>query len=274
MLRWFPQKSASLPVGIASSGLFIGFGTGSLLMSFFVPTSIQTTADMFNGFLIFGILAIVAFLVWIAVGKDHPRISPEERRKVEKMKLGEGLKHTLNSRNAYAYPIIGFFIGGITLVTSAFLNQLYPGNEGGYVSGLLLYGCAIGAFVAPFIAKRIGLKKVAQSTIVGAIFFWLVMFAFNSCGISWLLIISVAFLFGVCLQTSWPLALYSQETEEGVSEANAGIAASLYISISNIGAAVLPVLFPLLFKTNLSNFVAILVGLILCTAPWGIVKRK
>jgi hypothetical protein len=33
----------------------------------------------------------------------------------------------------------------------------------------------------------------------------------------------------------------SQETEEGVTDANVGIAASLYISISNIGAAVLPV---------------------------------
>jgi hypothetical protein len=52
------------------------------------------------------------------------------------------------------------------------------------------------------------------------------------------------FLFGFCLETSWPLALYSQETEEGVSEANVGIAASLCISISNAGAAVLAVLIP------------------------------
>jgi hypothetical protein len=86
--------------------------------------------------------------------------------------------------------------------------------------------------------------------------------------------IPVAFLFGVCFQASWPLALYSQETEEGVTDSNVGIAASLYVSISNIGAAVLPVIFPLLFKDVLQNFIAILIGLIICVLLWGVVKRK
>jgi len=274
MLRWFPKKAASLAVGIASSGLFIGFGTGSLFMPLLVPTSIQRTSDMFNGFLIFGILAIVAFFIWILVAKDHPPQPPENRLEVEKMKFYEGVKHVLDSKNAYVYPIVGFFIVGMTLVVTAFMNQLYPGKEGGYIAGLLLYGCAIGAFEAPFILKRIGLKKLTIATVLGAIIFWLMMLASNSYGVSWLFIVLMAFLFGFCLEASWPLALYCQETEEGVSEANVGIAASLYISISNIGAAVLPVLFPLLFKTNLLNFIAILGGLIFCVALWAVVKRK
>jgi VIT1/CCC1 family predicted Fe2+/Mn2+ transporter len=86
--------------------------------------------------------------------------------------------------------------------------------------------------------------------------------------------VPIAFLFGVCFQASWPLALYSQETEEGVNEANVGIAASLYISISNIGAAVLPVVFPLLFPDSLTNFIAITIGLLICLLIWGVVKRK
>jgi MFS family permease len=274
MLRWFPKKAASLAVGIASSGLFIGFGTGSLLMPLLVPTSIQKTSDMFNGFLIFGILAIVAFFIWIFVAKDHPVHAPEKRVEAEKMKFYEGVKHVLDSKNAYVYPIVGFFIVGLTLVVTAFMNQLYPGKQGGYIAGLLLYGCAIGAFEAPFILKRVGLKKLTIATVLGAIIFWFAIFASNSYGVSWLFIILMAFLFGFCLEASWPLALYCQETEEGVSEANVGIAASLYISISNIGAAVLPVLFPLLFKTNLLNFVAILGGLIFCVALWAVVKRK
>ena len=72
--------------------------------------------------------------------------------------------------------------------------------------------------------------------------------------ITWLLLVFVAFLFGACFQASWPLALYSQETEKGVTEANVGIAASLYISVSNIGAAVLPVIFPILFPTEIATF--------------------
>ena len=270
MFRWFPHKQASLPVGIVASGLFIGFGTGSLVMPILVDAYDKST-----GFLIFGIIAIIAFFIWIIVAKDHPQTPPEERIKVEKMKFAEGMKKVFSSKNAYVYPFIGFFIVGITLVISAFLHQLYPGEKGGYIAGLLLYGCAIGAFAAPFIAKKVGLKKVTLSVIIGAVIFWLIVFSLNNYyNASWLLIVPIAFLFGVCFQASWPLALYSQETEEGVTDANVGIAASLYISISNIGAAVLPVVFPLIFTTTISNFIAITVGLIICILLWAIVKRK
>jgi MFS family permease len=270
MLRWFPHKQASLPVGIVASGLFIGFGTGSLAMPILVDTYNKST-----GFLIFGIIAIIAFLIWILIAKDHPQTPPEERIKVEKMRFAQGMKKVFSSKNAYVYPFIGFFIVGITLVISAFMHQLYPGEKGGYIAGLLLYGCAIGAFVAPFIAKKIGLKKVTLSVIIGAVIFWLIVFSLNNYySENWLLIVPIAFLFGVFFQASWPLALYSQETEEGVTDANVGIAASLYISISNIGAAVLPVVFPLIFTTNISYFIAITVGLIICILLWAIVKRK
>jgi hypothetical protein len=114
----------------------------------------------------------------------------------------------------------------------------------------------------------------------GAILFWLILFAlfytnnYNVSSINWLVVLFIAFLFGFFFQASWPLALYSQETEEGVTDANVGIAASLYISISNIGAAVLPVVFPLIFTTTISNFIAITVGLIICILLWAVVKRK
>jgi len=270
MLRWFPHKQASLPVGIAASGLFIGFGTGSLSM----PILVSVTS-VFNSFLIFGIISIVSFLIWIVLARDSPPTPPEERKKVEKMKFVEGMKHILKSKNAIIYPFIGFFIVGITLVISAFFPKLYPGKEGGYITGLLLYGCAIGAFAAPFIVKKVALKKVALSVFIGAIISWIIIFILNFYyNLSYLLIIPIAFIFGLCLQASWPLALYSQETEEGVTEANIGISASLYISLSNIGAAVLPVIFPILFKNDSSYFIAILIGIIIGLILWGIVKKK
>ncbi len=276
MMRWFPAKHAGLPVGIAASGLFLGFGTGSLAMPV-INTMLNETNGITAGhtaYLLFGIISIITFLLWAAFAKDHPAIPPEERPIVTKMKFGEGMKSIFSQRNAYLYPFIGFFVVGTTLVISAFTHSLYPGEKGGYIAGLLLYGCAFGAFIAPFAAKRLGVKKVTVSVIIGALVFWLLFYALNTGDASWLLITLVAFLFGVCLQASWPLALFCQETEQGVTEANVGIAASLYISISNIGAAVLPVIFPILFNTNAATFIAVAVAIVLCLILWLAIKRR
>jgi len=272
MLRWFPSKHAGLPVGIAASGLFIGFGTGSLVMP--VINTMLNETNGYTAYLLFGILSIVTFLLWAAFAKDHPATPPEERPAVTKMKFAEGMKNIFTQRNAYLYPFIGFFVVGTTLVISAFTHGLYPGEKGGYIAGLLLYGCAIGAFIAPFAMKRLGLKRITLSVVVGALVFWLIFYALNAGGTSWMLIALVTFLFGICLQASWPLALFCQETEQGVNEANVGIAASLYISISNIGAAVLPVIFPILFKTTQATFIAVAAGIFVCLLLWIGVKRR
>lgn len=280
MLRWFPHKQASLPVGIAASGLFIGFGTGCLSM----PILVTITTKFFS-YLLFGNIAVIAFIIWIALARDSPPTPPEERKKVETMKFADGMKQILKSKNAYLYPIIGFFIVGITLVISHFIPHMYSDEtvkkQGGYIAGFLLYGCAIGAFVAPFAAKKFGLKKITLGVIGGAIFMWLILFmlfyvnSYNVHTINWVLIVVLALIFGVFFQASWPLALYSQEIEPGVSETNVGIAASLYISVSNIGAAVLPVLIPYLIAYDpLLNFITILIGLLICMVAWAVVKRK
>ena len=271
MFRWFPSKQAGLPIGIGASGLFIGFGTGSLLMPLLTPD--KSTAQVFNGFLTFAIIAVMAFILWLIIAKDHPATPPEERVKVEKMNFAQGMKQVLSSKNAYLYPFIGFLIVGITLVISAFIHALYPSKEGGYIAGVLLYGCAFGAFIAPYMAKKYGLKIVTLTVVGGSLVFWLILFGFYQYDITWLLFVLVAFVFGACFQASWPLALYSQETEKGVSDANVGIAASLYISISNIGAAVLPIIFPILFPTQITTFIAILVGLFICSFLWTTTKK-
>ena len=280
MLRWFPHKQASLPIGIAASGLFIGFGTGSLA----IPILITITTK-FYGFLFFGLLAVIAFFIWILFARDNPPTPPEKQIKVNTMGFTNGLKDIIQSKNAYFYPIIGFFVVGITLVISHFIPVLYSSDlivkkQGGYITGFLLYGCALGAFTAPFAAKKYGLKKITLTVIGGAIILWLILFflfytnAYDVYAINWIFVVVIAFLFGVCFQASWPLALYSQETEKGVNEGNVGIAASLYISISNIGAAVLPVIFPILFPDNFTHFIGVFIVLLLCLLIWFIVKRK
>jgi len=273
MIRWFPHTQASLPIGIAASGLFIGFGTGSLLTPFIVEGY-----SMYLCFLIFALLAVIAGILWIVLARDSPPTPPEKRPEIQKMKFGEALKRVTSTKNSFLFPIIGFITVGITLVISTFIHYLYrtQAEQGGYIAGFLLYGCAIGAFIAPYTTKKYGVKKIALIVATGSILTWVLVFGVYTLSMSWLLVVLVALLFGIFLQASWPLALYSQETEPGVSESNIGVAASLYISMSNIGAAVLPEIYGIVKDKiePMTSFTVILIALVLCLVLWVFVKRK
>lgn len=261
MIQWFEEK-ASLAIGLTSSGLFIGFGTAS-----FISPYIKQRYGLNAVYEFFAILCILAFIVYLAFGKDKGGI---ER---ERASFREGMKKILSSKNALIYPFIGFFIVGTTLSASALLPKLLEDIgkiKAGNVIGLMLFGCALGAFSFPYIAHKHGVRKIAVMVAILSIVFWL----FFNFKFSFFFYLLIAFLFGIFLQASWPIALHCQETEKGVDERNEGIAASLYISVSNIGGAILPVVVGKIADISLKNaFMLIAIYLIIFLLLWAMVKR-
>ncbi len=235
MLRWFPKKYASTPIGIGSSGLFVGFGTGILLSSMLVEKfSIQKM------YLFYSLLCIIAFMLWFVFGKDSPASPPEEREKINKTGIVEGIKSITSSKLSYIYPLIGFMITGITITVSAFvpeyLENVLSSFELGLTTGLIFFGCAVGAFFCPILASKRKGKHIGFATILFATILWCVLFK-TPLG----LVFITCFVFGFFLQGSWPIALSMQETEKGVNPSNEGAAAGMYMVGSNIGAALIPV---------------------------------
>ena len=263
MIQWFEDK-ASFAIGLASSGLFIGFGTASLVSPYLKESyGIKAVYEFF------AVLGIISFLVYLALGKDKGGI------KKESMKFSEGIKSVLSSRNALLYSLIGFFIVGSTLSASALLPKLMADTglnevEGGNIISIMLFGAALGAFLFPGIAQKHGVKKSSAAVALLSIIFWL-LFHLNAPFIAYL---SIAFLFGIFLEASWPVALHCQETEKGVNEKNVGIAASLYISVSNVGGAILPVIIGKVADSSLQNAFVLLLGyLIIFLILWAAVKK-
>jgi len=235
MLRWFPKKYASTPIGIGSSGLFVGFGVGTLLSPLIVESfSIQKM------YLFYSLLCIIAFIVWIVLGRDKPISPPEEREKISKIGIVEGIKSITSSKISYIYPLIGFMITGITITVSAFvpeyLENVLSSFELGLTTGLIFFGCAVGAFFCPILASKRKGKHIGFATILFATILWCVLFK-TPLG----LIFITCFIFGFFLEGSWPIALSMQETEKGVNPSNEGVAASMYMVGSNVGAALIPV---------------------------------
>lgn len=260
MIQWFDKK-ASFAIGIVSSGLFLGFSSGSLLSSY-----LNHEYGLKHAFQFFAILSFIAFLIWWIAGKD--------KEKVITMKIGfkEGIKQIMQSKNALIYPMIGFFIVGSTLSASALMPTMHSFGdiEKGLVISVMLFGAAIGAFSFPYIAYKYGVKKIALSVIALSILLWLAFYYASS----YSLLLLISFLFGVFIEAGWPIALHSQEVEPGVTKENEGIASSLYISISNVGGATLPVLIGYIEKSVKFAFIGITIYLILCLLLWAIIRRK
>ena len=261
MIQWFEEKS-SLAIGLTSSGLFIGFGTAS-----FISPYIKQRYGLNAVYEFFAILCILAFILYLTFGKDKEVVIKE------KASFREGMKKIFSSKNAFIYPFIGFFIVGTTLSASALLPKLLENMgeiKAGNVIGLMLFGSALGAFSFPYIAHKYGVRKITVVVAILSIILWL-FFKFKS---SFLFYLFIAFLFGIFLQASWPIALHCQETEKGVDERNEGIAASLYISVSNIGGAILPVIVGKIADVSLKNaFMLIAIYLILFFMLWTMVRR-
>lgn len=259
MIQWFEKKS-SLAIGITSSGLFLGFSFGSVIAPYLLKHY-----GFDSIFKFFAIIALISFIVWTVAGKD--------RKKLRERKIGfmEGIKQIMVSRNALFYPLIGFLIVGATLSASALMPSLhhFSSIENGIIISVMLFGCAMGALFFPYIAHRHGVKLVASLVALLAILLWLTFYYISS----YIFLIIISFLFGVFLQAGWPIALHSQETEEGVNEENEGIAASLFMSISNVGGAVLPVLTGYLEKNISWAFASVSIYLILCLLIWLSIRK-
>jgi FLVCR family feline leukemia virus subgroup C receptor-related protein len=237
MLRWFPKKNASTSIGIASSGLFVGFGTGSLLSPVLVESfSIQKM------YMFYSMLCVMAFIIWVVLGKDKPETPPEKIEKISKVGIVDGIKAITNTKLSYIYPLIGFMITGITITVSHFIPHFleeflsFSGFKLGLTTGLIFFGCAIGAFFCPVLASKNKGKNIGFVTILFATILWFVLFK-TPAG----LVFVVCFIFGFFLQGSWPIALSMQETEKGVNPSNEGVAAGMYMVGSNVGAALIPV---------------------------------
>ncbi|KAA0005745.1 MAG: MFS transporter [Thermoplasmata archaeon] len=259
MIQWFEEK-ASLAIGITSSGLFLGFSFGSAASPYIFD---QYGFDAVFKF--FALLSFIAFLIWAIAGKD--------RRKIESRRISfkEGIKQIMASKNALLYPLIGFFIVGATLSASALMPSMHEFSDiqRGVIISVMLLGCAIGAFSFPYIAAKHGIKKIASSVAILAFLLWIAFYYIHS----YAALLAISFLFGVFLQAGWPIALHSQETEKGVTKENEGIASSLFISISNVGGAVLPVLTGYLEKSIAMAFAGIAAYILACFILWLAVRK-
>ena len=217
--QWFPRSQRATAVSLITLANLFGVAVGMAV----TPTLVETMS-ISSVQLVYGVAALVAGLVFVAVARDRPPTPPDASAIVTPTPELVGVRQALAVRPfvvflGLAFVAMGVFNGLSTWVEEIVAPRGFSSTDAGNLGALLLLGGIIGALVmsalsdwrrrrVPFLAVSLGLASPAL--------LW-VAFADSRVGLA-----AAAFLLGFFLTSALPVGMqYSAEitypTPEGTS---------------------------------------------------------
>jgi sugar phosphate permease len=152
--RWFPLQERATAAGLGSLAMYVGLAAGLVLTPYLT--------DRFNvdGMLVaYGIVAMVAAVVFFAVVKERPPTPPCPPDLEERSLVLDGLKQTLRKRD-FALLMVVFFVGlGMFNAVTTWIEDVvgprgFTSTQAGLTGGLMIVGGIVGALVVPSLSDR------------------------------------------------------------------------------------------------------------------------
>ena len=217
--RWFPVRERATAAGLGSLAMYLG-----ILVALVLTPYLTIQSQIPGMLLIYGIVSMIAVIVFFALMKERPPTAPCRPDQEERSLVFDGLKESLRIKD-FILLLIVFFVGlGVFNAVTTWIEDIVRPRgfsivQAGNIGGLMILGGIIGAVVIPLLSdhyrKRTPYLKLAM---IGAIL-GLVGITFASD--YWLLLVS-AFVFGFFLLSAGPVGFqYGAEithpTPEGTS---------------------------------------------------------
>ena len=217
--RWFPVRERATAAGLGSLAMYLG-----ILVALVLTPYLTIQSQIPGMLLIYGIVSMIAVVVFFALIKERPPTAPCRPDQEERSLVFDGLKESLRIKD-FILLLIVFFVGlGVFNAVTTWIEDIVRPRglsitQAGNIGGLMILGGIIGAVVIPLLSdhyrKRTPYLKLAM---IGAIL-GLVGITFASD--YWLLLVS-AFVFGFFLLSAGPVGFqYGAEithpTPEGTS---------------------------------------------------------
>jgi cyanate permease len=158
--RWFPIAERATASGLGTLAMYIGVLTGMLLTPYL--TKILGIERMLYGY---GVIAIIAALIFILFSKERPRSSPCHAYQEERSLVYDGLKNTLHNKNFYWLLLI-FFVGlGIFNSVTTWIEDIlrprgFTADEAGITGGIMIVGGILGALIMPVLSDNLRRRKL------------------------------------------------------------------------------------------------------------------
>ena len=214
--RWFPLQERATASGLGSLAMYVGMAVGLVLTPFLT--------DQFDipGMLVaYGIVAMVAAVVFFAVAKERPPTPPCPPDREERSLALDGLKQTLRKRDFILLMVV-FFVGlGMFNAVTTWIEDVvgprgFTSTQAGLTGGLMIVGGIVGALVVPSLSDRYRRRVPFIIMAIGGATLGLVGVTFAT--IYWLLLAS-AFVLGFGLLSAGPVGFqYGAEVTYPASE--------------------------------------------------------
>jgi cyanate permease len=200
--RWFPIQERATAAGLGSLAMYVGMAAGLVLTPYL--TDQFDIAGMLVGY---GIVAMVAAVVFFVFVKERPPTPPCPPDREERSLVLDGLKQTLRKRD-FALLMVVFFVGlGMFNAVTTWIEDVvgprgFTSTQAGLMGGLMIVGGIVGALVVPSLSDRT--RRRVPFIIVAIAGATLGLIGVTYAEVYWLLLAS-AFVMGFGLLSAGPV---------------------------------------------------------------------
>jgi MFS family permease len=152
--RWFPPGERATATGLGTLAIYLGIVGGVAL------TPYLSAHSGINGMLlVYGIVAVVAVIVFFAFARERPATPPCPPGQDERSLVLDGLKQIVRQRDFVLLMLVFFVgLGAFNAITTWIEEILLPRGfsaiQAGDTGGLMILGGIIGALIIPILSDH------------------------------------------------------------------------------------------------------------------------
>ncbi len=200
--RWFRADERATASGLGTLSIYLG-----VLAGLIVTPLLLASHGMKGTLLLCGGAGVVAALVFLLAGRDHPPDAPGLAAHDDRALMFDGLRSMMKQKNFILLLVI-FFIGlGLFNGVTTWIEEIvgprgFTPGQAGLAGGLMLIGGTIGAVAMPLISDGMRRRK---PFIIIAIVGLLPGLAGLTFARGWGLLLASSFVFGFFLLSAGPI---------------------------------------------------------------------
>ncbi len=152
--RWFPIRERAIASGLGSLAMYLGIVFGMAFTPYLVIMS-----GLGSTLFIYGIIAIVAAILFLAFAKERPPTPACPPGQEERSLVFEGLKNMLRKKNYILLLIIFFFGLGVFNAVATWIEEIvrprgFSITQAGLAGGLMIFGGLAGAVIISWLSDH------------------------------------------------------------------------------------------------------------------------